>query len=103
MDILHATALGLVQGATEFLPVSSSGHLVLTRSLLGVRAEGRRFAADVGVTIWTIVGPDVRFQPELGLAQRLGGVLVAQFGRVQANLLQRHGQRVVGLGVAVGS
>ncbi len=29
MEILHALILGLVQGAGEFLPVSSSGHLLL--------------------------------------------------------------------------
>lgn len=36
LDVLEALVLGLVQGVTEWLPVSSSGHLVLARSLLGV-------------------------------------------------------------------
>lgn len=36
MDILSAIALGFTQGITEFLPVSSSGHLILIHSLLGV-------------------------------------------------------------------
>lgn len=40
MDILDAIILGLVQGFTEFLPVSSSGHLVLTEHLLGVKGDG---------------------------------------------------------------
>jgi undecaprenyl-diphosphatase len=35
MDILQAILLGLVQGVTEFIPVSSSGHLVLVPWLLG--------------------------------------------------------------------
>jgi undecaprenyl-diphosphatase len=34
-DILRAIALGVVQGLTEFLPISSSGHLIITRELFG--------------------------------------------------------------------
>ena len=40
MDWWQALLLGLVQGLTEFLPVSSSGHLMIFRELLGVDAEG---------------------------------------------------------------
>lgn len=40
MGALEALLLGLVQGLTEFLPVSSSGHLMIARELLGVEAEG---------------------------------------------------------------
>ncbi len=39
MDILTAFFLGIVQGLTEFLPVSSSGHLVLFETLFGFDAE----------------------------------------------------------------
>ena len=40
MDWWQAVLLGLVQGLTEFLPVSSSGHLMIFRELLGVDGEG---------------------------------------------------------------
>ncbi|MBW2269883.1 MAG: undecaprenyl-diphosphate phosphatase [Deltaproteobacteria bacterium] len=43
MDLLQAMLLGLVQGLTEFLPVSSSGHLVLVQALLDVGEEGVLF------------------------------------------------------------
>lgn len=36
MDIVEAILLGIVQGASEFLPISSSGHLVIVQRLLGV-------------------------------------------------------------------
>lgn len=43
MNFVEAMILGLVQGLTEFLPVSSSGHLVLTQKLLGIDDKGVTF------------------------------------------------------------
>ena len=40
MDVLQAIVLGIIQGATEFIPVSSSGHLVLVPWLLGWDSPG---------------------------------------------------------------
>lgn len=40
MNYWQALVLGLVQGLTEFLPVSSSGHLVLAEALIGVKMPG---------------------------------------------------------------
>ena len=43
MSVSNAILLGIIQGLTEFLPVSSSGHLVLGEALLGVEMQGIAF------------------------------------------------------------
>lgn len=53
MSVWEALVLGVVQGATEFLPVSSSGHLVMVQELMGLRVEGVLF--EVAVHVATLV------------------------------------------------
>jgi undecaprenyl-diphosphatase len=43
MQTWHVILLGLLEGATEFLPVSSTGHLLLAEHFLNVRSTGRTF------------------------------------------------------------
>ena len=42
MGILYALLLGVIQGITEFLPISSSGHLLLFENIFGIN-QGNLF------------------------------------------------------------
>ena len=53
MDIVHIVILALIQGITEFLPISSSGHLILPSGLWGWPEQGLAF--DVAVHVGTLV------------------------------------------------
>jgi undecaprenyl-diphosphatase len=63
MTPLHAVVLGMVQGATEFLPVSSSGHLILVPRLLGWPDQGLAF--DAAVHLGTVLALLIYFAGEL--------------------------------------
>jgi undecaprenyl-diphosphatase len=58
MEILHAIVLGIVQGLSEFLPISSSGHLELTRWLFGWDSldADLETSFDVAVHMGTLLG-----------------------------------------------
>ncbi|MFZ5980272.1 MAG: undecaprenyl-diphosphate phosphatase [Candidatus Zixiibacteriota bacterium] len=63
MSYLDAVILGILQGLTEFLPVSSSGHLVLAQELLHVSDSGVTF--EVMVHLGTLLSVLVYFRKKL--------------------------------------
>ena len=65
MTLLHAFLLGIIQGLTEFIPVSSTAHLLIAQSLLGIPASDAMFAFLVLVQLGTIVSLIVFFWKDL--------------------------------------
>jgi len=63
-EFLHLLLLAVIQGLTEFLPVSSSGHLVLTQALLGT-SEGDLFVG-VALHVGTLGSILVVYRREVG-------------------------------------
>ena len=63
MELIHAVILGIVQGLTEFLPVSSSGHLVIFQHLFGLKESELFF--DVSVHMGTLAAVIIFFWKEI--------------------------------------
>ena len=63
MSELQAIILGLVQGLTEFLPVSSSGHLTICKELFGIETSNITF--EVAVHAATVLSTIVAFRKEI--------------------------------------
>lgn len=60
MNLFNAIFLGLLQGATEFLPISSSGHLALFEYFLNIEEAGLAF--DVALHLGTLLGVMIYFR-----------------------------------------
>lgn len=68
--LLAAALLGVVQGLTEFLPVSSSAHLILARAFFGWDDQGFGLAFDVATHVGTLLAIFVYFRHDiLGMAR----------------------------------
>jgi undecaprenyl-diphosphatase len=112
----EAALLGLVQGLTEFLPVSSDGHLVIAQRLLGIAERGMVFEIVVHVAtlasvllfyrqrVIELVGgvfarrPDSwRYMLKLGLATLPAVVLTLAIGDVLESLFESARAAAVGL------
>ena len=63
--LIQAAALGIVQGLTEFLPVSSSAHLILARAFFGWNSDKFGIPFDVACHVGTLLAVGSYFAPEL--------------------------------------
>ena len=101
MSTFEAVLLGLVQGLTEFLPVSSSGHLVLAKTLLGVPGGGITF--EVMVHFGTFLAIVTVFRREIGklIVSVIGGIgtLVGRRGIIQRFEADAHLKLALWIGI----
>ena len=65
MNIFHAFLLGIIQGLTEFIPVSSTAHLLIGQKILGIPSSDAMFSFLVIVQLGTIVSLIVYFWKDL--------------------------------------
>lgn len=81
MDTVSAVILGIVQGVTEFLPVSSTGHLILMHNLLGVEGENG-LAFDAVLQLATVLAVIVYFFDDIFILLQ---TLMRKLGRLPVN------------------
>ena len=81
MDFTQAIILGTVQGITEFLPISSSGHLVLFQNLLHVESTDT-FAFDAVLHLATVLAVIIYFSKDIWI---LIQALLRKLGRLPVN------------------
>lgn len=63
MSLLGSILMGIIQGATEFLPVSSSGHLAIFKQLFGIKDIGIAF--DVLLHVGTLIAVFIAFRKDI--------------------------------------
>ena len=85
MNIFQALILGIIQGLTEFLPISSSGHLVAAQKLMGIEVPPVSFdilvhVATLGAIFWWLRDKLRRLSVKTWVLVAVGSVPAAIFG-----------------------
>jgi undecaprenyl-diphosphatase len=83
MSILDAILQGLIQGLTEFLPVSSSGHLMLYAHITGNAEESNNFLFSAFLHLGTLLATFLAFRSTVCALAREGGSMAADLCRGQ--------------------
>ena len=86
MPLFQLAILAIVQGITEFLPVSSSGHLILLPMLMGTADQG--LALDVAVHVGTLAAVMIFFRAEMArLSRGVAHILSGSFSTSEARFV----------------
>ena len=79
MTLFHLVLIAVIQGVTEFLPISSSGHLILLPALTGMTDQGQ--ALDVAVHVGSLGAVVLFFRHDVAIAAR--GAISLMRGRTE--------------------
>lgn len=79
MDLLHAVIFGIVEGITEFLPISSTGHLMLTARLLGIAQTEFIKSFEIAIQSGAILAVVVLYWKILSKNLRIWKKIIAAF------------------------
>lgn len=97
MEIWHAVLLGIIEGVTEFLPISSTGHLTIVEKLLGYRIDDPDITAFTAIIqIGAVAATVVYLRSDIW---RIGKAWFAGL----ANPVKRHREYKFGWAVLIGS
>lgn len=96
MTPFHIIVLALIQGLTEFLPISSSGHLVLANALLGIKEPG--IATEITLHAGTLLAVVLYYRRDL--ASLFMGT-IRSFGRVVGS--EEHAARNLVIALVIGT
>ncbi len=77
MSVIHSVILGLVEGITEFLPVSSTGHLILASALLGIPQSDFQKTFEIVIQLGAILAVVVIYWRSFLELETLKKVIVA--------------------------
>lgn len=64
MSLFQAAILGILQGLTEFLPVSSSGHLIMLQTLMGLHDHVALKGFDIAINVGTLLAVYIYFRKD---------------------------------------
>jgi len=79
MNLLHAVIFGIVEGITEFLPISSTGHLILTARLLGILQSDFLKSFEIAIQLGAILSVIVLYWRSLLIDFRVMKRVTAAF------------------------
>ncbi len=98
LSYTHAAILGVIEGLTEFLPVSSTGHLTIAEQLLGLRVD------DPGVTAYTaLIQVPAILATFIYFWKRIVGLVVAWFRGLASREARAEHEYTLAWAVIVGS